>query len=233
MRRRGASAAAAASQGKWNECCQRAGAVWQWQGEIQECWTFISTKHVQVLLGLMLTVSKSHLLIAVRCFADFALFDVHFNTTVSPAAIYVAFIFWSMCIVRFAARKPWLVGLSILAGLRVKHYADHVPAPLLTCGPTGRCTTLVTGANSGIGLALAQTLAAQGHRVLMACRRRSSCDDARQAVIKHASSAKGAKSDGAVADDLALRIHALPGLELGNPRSIESWIDTLLRFGPV
>ena len=231
MRRRGASAAAAASQENGTNAAKERVPFGSGKAKYKNAGRSSQPSMCKFLLGLMLT-SPSLILIALRL-PDFALFDVHFNTTVSPAAIYVAFIFWSMCIVRFAARKPWLVGLlSILAGLCVKHYADHVPAPLLTCGPTGRCTTLVTGANSGIGLALAQTLAAQGHRVLMACRSRSSCDDARQAVIKHASSAKGAKSDGAVADDLALRIHALPGLELGNPRSIESWIDTLLRSRP-
>ena len=41
---------------------------------------------------------------------------------------------------------------------------------------------LVTGANSGIGLALVTELSQQGHTVFMACRSQAKCDEAAKSV---------------------------------------------------
>ena len=49
-------------------------------------------------------------------------------------------------------------------------------------------TALITGANRGIGLAVAQSLAANGHRVIMGCRSPKEGEDAAAEI-----SAKGAQ----------------------------------------
>ena len=49
-------------------------------------------------------------------------------------------------------------------------------------------TALVTGANSGIGLATCEALAARGHRVLMLCRSRERGQEAQRRVVEHTGS---------------------------------------------
>lgn len=50
-------------------------------------------------------------------------------------------------------------------------------------------TVLITGGNTGIGLATAQAIAAQGHRVALACRDMSKAEQAKQKIVEATPSA--------------------------------------------
>ena len=184
----------------------------------------------KLALGMLLT-SPGLAVISVRL-ADFAMFDPRLNMLgLTPTVIFIMYMIYSVLIVIYSARRPWSAGvLASLIAFAAKLYMDHVSAPLLgPCDGAAACTSLVTGANSGIGLALAQTLAAQGHTVLMACRRAEACEDARRAVLEHVrSAAASAEADHA----LAGRVQALPGLDLASLPAVTKFVTETVGSRP-
>jgi hypothetical protein len=132
---------------------------------------------------------------------------VGMGSFVGIASVLCVLVLW------IAAKRP-LIGsaLSVVMFAVVKGRADSVAAPTLAC-PSSGCTSLITGANSGIGLATAKLLAQQGHVVVMGCRSASACTAAAASV--RASAAASAT------------VHALPGLDLASLPSVVQWVAAL------
>eukprot|EP00927_Polykrikos_kofoidii_P036384 TRINITY_DN3071_c0_g1_i1.p1 TRINITY_DN3071_c0_g1~~TRINITY_DN3071_c0_g1_i1.p1 ORF type:complete len:436 (+),score=55.81 TRINITY_DN3071_c0_g1_i1:84-1391(+) len=94
----------------------------------------------------------------------------------------------------------------------LKFQADQtVKVPEFSCASSdGKCVALVTGANSGIGFAVSQALAAQGHTVILACRSETKCNNAKAQMSGSAS-----------------RVIALPSFDLLSLGSVDRWTRSL------
>jgi retinol dehydrogenase-13 len=79
--------------------------------------------------------------------------------------------------------------------------------PSLHCSD---CTALITGANSGVGRAVAAALVAQGWTVILGCRSASKCADA--AIAMNLGSTAG-------------RAVAAPGLDLSSLAAVHAWVS--------
>ena len=103
-------------------------------------------------------------------------------------------------------------GAAAALFLIIKIQGDRLLAPALTCGVGDEqraCVAFVTGGNSGIGFALAQSLAEQGHHVVIGCRSHTRCDVAAASI------------EAAVPNS---RVMARGGLELGSIGAVQSWV---------
>jgi hypothetical protein len=125
-------------------------------------------------------------------------YEPNVNALVSPEAAFGVFGVASLGLIVSSAIYPLptlLLSSVVLAGF--KQYVDSVSPPDLGAvpmvwRPPERVTSvtlwttqtcLVTGANSGIGLAVATELAAQGHTVILACRSQEKCDAAAAEIV--------------------------------------------------
>eukprot|EP00929_Paragymnodinium_shiwhaense_P091820 TRINITY_DN51717_c0_g3_i1.p1 TRINITY_DN51717_c0_g3~~TRINITY_DN51717_c0_g3_i1.p1 ORF type:complete len:430 (+),score=82.45 TRINITY_DN51717_c0_g3_i1:73-1362(+) len=167
---------------------------------------FMVVERVAVLLPLFIAlVTRSN---------DAFLFDV----TLARAGLTEEYIIAMMTValvVAVLASVRWLwrtTAVCTVLFAMMKHRADFtVDVPQLRCaGAGGQCVTVVTGANSGIGFAISQALAAQGHVVLLGCRSAGKCDDAKAAI-----------------DASASHIVPVPGLDLASLESVSSWAKKL------
>jgi NAD(P)-dependent dehydrogenase (short-subunit alcohol dehydrogenase family) len=86
-------------------------------------------------------------------------------------------------------------------------------AQLAQCGPSP-CISVVTGANSGIGLAVSHALAKQGHEVFLGCRTSAACIAAATEITR----ATGNRG-----------VHAIGGLDLASLGSVRNWVGSLMR----
>jgi hypothetical protein len=113
-----------------------------------------------------------------------------------PMPIFMATLSLAFGLIKLASRRPGqalVVAVALLAW--VKQRADEtVPPPVVpgiyeTMSNGGGSsaatplTALVTGANSGVGFAVALELARSGHTVLLACRSVAKCDAARTNLL--------------------------------------------------
>ena len=151
---------------------------------------------------------------------DFFIFDVHFLQT--PHARLVCLLLGYAATLVAASVRPRATALALALAFALFKGADESrPMPRLACGPADAprpCVALVTGANSGIGLATAEALAAQGHTVVLGCRSRTKCAAAEAHINAAASAASFAGG----------RAFAAPGLDLGSLAAVRSWvIETL------
>lgn len=120
-----------------------------------------------------------------------------------------------VCFIVAAWNRPLGTGAVVALIFAVlKHWADFSqPAPQLSCGSGGPCVVLVTGANSGIGFATSQTLASQGHTVLMGCRSAGRCTAAKAQMSGDPD-----------------KIIPVPGLDLTSLAHVHDWVDALKRI---
>lgn len=150
--------------------------------------------------------------------ADGFFFDVSLNAMGLTPEILIGLSTGAALAVCSVATKSPLAGAGSAALILalVKGRADGVVAPELSC--SGRpCVSLVTGANSGIGLALASALAAQGHSVILGCRGKAACRVAARTVDAAAAEAgHGAKA-----------ARPAPGLDLSSLPAVRGWANAL------
>jgi len=102
--------------------------------------------------------------------------------------IFMAALSVALALLKLASRRPGqalIITVALFAW--VKQLADgSVPPPAVPghySGTVSPMTTLVTGANSGVGYAVALELARSGHTVLLACRSTAKCDAAREKLL--------------------------------------------------
>eukprot|EP00929_Paragymnodinium_shiwhaense_P077125 TRINITY_DN39699_c3_g2_i1.p1 TRINITY_DN39699_c3_g2~~TRINITY_DN39699_c3_g2_i1.p1 ORF type:complete len:464 (+),score=71.41 TRINITY_DN39699_c3_g2_i1:92-1393(+) len=102
--------------------------------------------------------------------------------------------------------------VGVLMFAVTKHRADFsVPEPQISCGSGGgTCVALVTGGNSGIGFAISEVLARQGHTVLLACRSAGKCREAVESLKAHSG-----------------KVIPVPGLDLASLKSVHEWAGAL------
>lgn len=146
-------------------------------------------------------------------FADAVWFDVGLHRAgLSPMILIGLNITVSLLLLRMASRRPLLGGsLAILLFELAKLRADSASSPTLSCGQR-RCVSIITGGNSGIGLATAEALALQGHEIILGCRAAEACNAARAAVASHG---------------VQQPVHAAPGLDLASLSAVHAWVSVL------
>lgn len=102
--------------------------------------------------------------------------------------IFMAAISVALALLKLASRRPGqALVITVALFAWVKQLADgSVPPPAVPghySGAVSPMTVLVTGANSGVGYAVALELARSGHTVLLACRSTAKCDAAREKLL--------------------------------------------------
>ena len=114
---------------------------------------------------------------------DVVWFHAEAAEAVGPAALIGATAAALAGLVGWSSLAPGRAAVAGVAAFAVlKQAADSVPAPTLS--HQAPLTVLVTGANSGIGLAVSAEVARQGHTVVMACRSQAKCDSARDSIVR-------------------------------------------------
>jgi NAD(P)-dependent dehydrogenase (short-subunit alcohol dehydrogenase family) len=151
---------------------------------------------------------------------DTFLFDVAVQLAIGSSTTLVIFALINILLSILAFARP-LTGatLAILLFALVKGRADSVVSPSLSCGSGRLCLAVVTGANSGIGLATAKLFAAQGHHVILGCRSRKACETA-MAKIKQTTGS----------DE---RVRAAGGLDLASLGAVQQWVNDLVLDQPI
>eukprot|EP00949_MAST-11_sp_MAST-11-sp1_P000413 g413.t1 len=141
---------------------------------------------------------------------DVALFNPKLHmlqVSEGPVLLCIAVVAGKVLFGMASARNAAALTCSIL--LLTRYYGDFsIATPRLDVGQL-KDAIVITGANSGIGFAVAEKLAQQGHPLVLACRSQKKCDLAKQALQRY--------SHGA-------RVESLGNLDLGSIASISAWV---------
>ena len=107
-----------------------------------------------------------------------------------------------------------------------RYAADQTVGPPMLEAPS---TCLVTGANSGIGLAVAEALFKEGHVVILGCRSQKKCEAARdQIMLAAASPMTGTMNNDKEAEAAALaRLRPIGGLDLADLAQVKAFVGAL------
>ena len=136
----------------------------------------------------------------------------------SPEMIFGATWLGAFLIWRLSARRPSLaLALAAIAFGALKQYCDTIPTPDILPGQPS--VTLVTGANAGIGRAVVEELARQGHDVVMGCRNPARCFTAREAILDRN---KSVRAEQLLIPGEGQQGGGLP-LDLSRLASVEAW----------
>jgi len=159
------------------------------------------------------------LIVIVVRLPDYPLTDPFLQDWLGTQLLLLAPLFFLALICKVSLRRPWLaLAITVVSYALQKWTADvGIQAPLLHCEGQP-CTVLVTGANSGIGLALSKELAIQGHSVVMGCRSASRCAAACEAV-KRASGGEGL-------------VYCQGGLDLSSLKAVHHYVAALKAVKP-